>query len=105
MKSFRHAASAVFAFALVAGLAHAQDWPSKPIRIVSAQAPGSSVDAMARAYGEYFSAQLKTPVIVENRPGANGFIAAEAVKNAAPDGNTLMIAPIAVTVFAPGSKE
>jgi tripartite-type tricarboxylate transporter receptor subunit TctC len=44
---------------------------------------------------------LGVPVIVENKPGANGMLAAETLKNAAPDGRTLMIAPIAVTVFAP----
>ena len=44
---------------------------------------------------------LRTSVVVENKPGANGQLAAEALKNAAPDGRTLMISPIAVTVFAP----
>jgi tripartite-type tricarboxylate transporter receptor subunit TctC len=56
---------------------------------------------IARLVADRVKTSLRTPVIVENRPGANGFIAAEAVKNAVPDGKTLMIAPIAVTVFAP----
>lgn len=68
----------------------AQAWPSKPIRIVSAQAPGSSVDSMARAYGEYFSSALGVPVVVENRPGGVGMIAAEMVAHSPPDGHTFL---------------
>lgn len=76
------------------GLARAQpaSWPTaKPIKIVAAQAPGSSNDATARALAEYMTTRLGTPVVVENRPGGIGMIAADVVARAAPDGYTLLI--------------
>ncbi|GER20298.1 Bug family tripartite tricarboxylate transporter substrate binding protein [Variovorax boronicumulans] len=73
------------------GLARAQDWPSRPIKIIAAQAPGSSNDATARALAEYMTGRLGVPVVVENRPGAIGMIAADAVARSAPDGYTLLI--------------
>ncbi|MDZ4359228.1 MAG: tripartite tricarboxylate transporter substrate binding protein [Variovorax sp.] len=72
-------------------LARAQDWPSRPIKIIAAQAPGSSNDATARALAEYMTGRLGVPVVVENRPGAIGMIAADAVARSAPDGYTLLI--------------
>ena len=68
-----------------------QAWPSKPIKIYAAQAPGSSNDATARAWADYFSAKLGVPVVVENKPGGLGMIAAEAVARSAPDGHTFLI--------------
>jgi tripartite-type tricarboxylate transporter receptor subunit TctC len=66
-------------------------WPAKPIRIIAAQAPGSSNDATARSLAVYLTAALKTPVVVENKPGAVGMIAAESVAHSQPDGYTLLI--------------
>ena len=92
-------ASAPVLLALVlTAAANAQDGP---VRILVGFAPGGTSDVIARLVANRVAASLGTPVIVENRPGANGFIAAEALKNATPDGKTLMIAPIAVSVFAP----
>ena len=71
--------------------ARAQAWPGKTIRIIAAQAPGSSNDATARALAEYLTGQLKTAVVVENKPGGVGMIAADHVARAAPDGYTLLI--------------
>jgi tripartite-type tricarboxylate transporter receptor subunit TctC len=99
IRTFRPAqAVAAVALAAVAAVAGAQDGP---IRILVGYAPGSTSDGIARLLVDRVRTSLGTPVIVENRPGANGFIAAEALKNARPDGKTLMISPIAVTVFAP----
>jgi tripartite-type tricarboxylate transporter receptor subunit TctC len=72
-----------------------------PVRILVGFPPGGESDAIARLLVDRMSLELRVPVIVENKPGAGGIIAAEALKNAAPDGTTLMISPIAVTVFAP----
>jgi tripartite-type tricarboxylate transporter receptor subunit TctC len=74
----------------LAGAAWAQAWPSKPIRIICGYPAGGLTDLFSRAYGEYVSQQVGQPVVVENRPGAGGSIAAQAVKAAPADGYTLM---------------
>jgi tripartite-type tricarboxylate transporter receptor subunit TctC len=81
-------------FAALSGLALAQPFPSKPIRILVPSPPGSSPDIRARQIGVKVSASLGQPVIVENRPGANGLIAARETARAAPDGYTLFLALI-----------
>ncbi len=70
--------------------AFAEAWPARPIHIVVSVSAGGSIDTIARAYGEALSRQLGQPVVVENKPGANGNIAAAAVAHAAPDGYTLL---------------
>ncbi|MCA7082709.1 tripartite tricarboxylate transporter substrate binding protein [Cupriavidus sp. DB3] len=70
--------------------ARAANWPTRPIRIIAAQAPGSSNDSTARAFAEYFTSVLKVPVVVENKPGGVGMIAAETVARSEPDGYTLL---------------
>lgn len=71
--------------------AHAQAWPTKPIRIFCGFAPGGTTDPYARMLGDYMSQKLGVPVIVENRVGAGGFIALEALSRTAPDGYTIGI--------------
>lgn len=72
--------------------------PGKPIRLVAGFSAGGSVDQLARLIGPKISAGLGNVVVVDNRPGAGGNIACEIVQNAAPDGNTLLIAPAAFSV-------
>ncbi len=73
-------------------LAQPAPWPAKPIRLVVGFAAGGPTDLVARALAESFSRNLGQPVVVDNRPGANTIIAAEAVANAPPDGYTLLVA-------------
>jgi tripartite-type tricarboxylate transporter receptor subunit TctC len=83
---------AVVAMAL-AGPARAQDsYPAKPITIVLPQPAGGAVDLIARTLGERLTEQMRQPVIIENRPGANGGLAAGQVVRSAPDGYTLFMA-------------
>src|SRR3954466_10821540 len=66
-------------------------WPSKPVRIVVPFGPGGSGDITARTFGQYVEAHAGQPVIVENKPGANGIIGPEAAKLAPADGYTLLL--------------
>jgi tripartite-type tricarboxylate transporter receptor subunit TctC len=65
-------------------------WPRRPIKIVVGFAPGGQTDVYARMYGEFIGSQAGVPVIIENKTGALGSIAASEVKRAAPDGYTLL---------------
>jgi len=84
------AAACVLALAVPA---HAQEFPSRPVKIVAPFAAGGSADLIPRIVGERLSAMWGQPVIVENRPGAGGNIAAEYVYRAEPDGYTLLSSP------------
>ena len=79
--------------AFAASLAHAQDYPSKPIRIIVPLPPGGSNDVLARLLGQKMSETFGQPVIVENKPGAAGNIATDYVAKSPPDGYTIAIAP------------
>jgi tripartite-type tricarboxylate transporter receptor subunit TctC len=74
------------------GIARAQSYPQRPVKIIVSLLPGTSPDISARAIGEVLSAKLKQTFIVENRPGAAGNLGAEAVARSAPDGHTLLMA-------------
>ena len=84
---------AILAAALIAfGNARAQDnWPSKPIRLVSPFAPGGAIDVLNRLIADRLGARLGQPVIVDARPGAHTIIGIQEVAKAAPDGYTFMI--------------
>jgi len=76
--------------AMLAALAHAQDWPSKPIKWIVPFAPGGTTDILARTVGEKLTTALGQPVIIENKPGAGGGVGADFTAKAAPDGYTIM---------------
>jgi tripartite-type tricarboxylate transporter receptor subunit TctC len=90
MKSLRIAAAV--AAACVAAPAGAQQYPSKPVRIIVAYTPGGGVDIMARLAAGKLSERMGVQFIVDNRPGAGTIIGTEAVARAAPDGYTLLMA-------------
>ena len=90
-KIFLFFAYLVVALTGIPTTAFSQEFPSKPIRIVASQNPGGTTDATARAFAEYLALKLGATVTVENRPGAGGMIAAEAVARATADGYTLFV--------------
>ena len=75
--------------------------PDKPLRILLPFAPGGSTDIIARLLAEQMRLTLGQPVVVENRPGANGLIALEATARARPDGTTLMLGNVTTNGTAP----
>jgi tripartite-type tricarboxylate transporter receptor subunit TctC len=79
------------ALAMGFGTAHADSYPSKPIRLIVPYAPGGAADITARVIGQKMTERLGVPVIVDNRGGANGTIGTDAVVRAAPDGYTLLL--------------
>src|SRR6185295_3466547 len=72
--------------------AQAQDYPSKPIRMLIPFAPGGAVDTAARVLAQKMDERIGWKFVIENRPGGNGFIAVTAVKGAPADGYTLLVA-------------
>ena len=86
------AALAAGPLALAASAAHAQAFPSKPVRIIVGYTAGGAVDLIARALGQQLQATLGQPVVIENRPGAGTNVATKALVDSAPDGHTLMLA-------------
>jgi tripartite-type tricarboxylate transporter receptor subunit TctC len=80
--------------------ARADDYPSKPIKLLVGASPGGTTDTMARAIAQPLSVSLGKPVLVENRPGAGGNLAADAVAKSAPDGYTLLVSFTSHTINA-----
>ena len=78
--------------ALAAGLAQAQSWPSRPIKIVVPFPAGGPTDVLTRVLAEKLSTAFGQPVVVENKPGAGGTIGADFVAKSSPDGYTLVMA-------------
>jgi tripartite-type tricarboxylate transporter receptor subunit TctC len=85
---------------LLAMPAIAQDYPSRPIKLLVGASPGGTTDTMARAIARPLSVSLGTPVLVDNRPGAGGNFAADAVAKSAPDGYTLLVSFTSHTINA-----
>ena len=79
----------------------AQQFPSKPLRMLVGFAPGGANDILARIVAQKLSESLAQPVVVENRPGNSGLIAAEMLAKAPPDGHTLMLGSTGTQTIAP----
>ena len=95
-------ATAATAATLAAPMLRAQTLPNGPVRIIVGFAPGGGTDALARLVGQKLQAMWNLTVVVENRAGASGVIAADMVSKAPPDGNTLLMAHINSHALAPG---
>jgi len=99
-------AAVTAAAAGVMGTASAQSYPSRPISIILPFPPGSGNDTVARIIGPKITEELRQPVIVDNRPGAGGVVAADAASRAAPDGYTLFLpsSSVAINMYSPRAK-
>ena len=95
------AALAPFLFLLIAGASSAQTYPVKPVRVVTPFPTGSGPDSAMRLVGDRVAKAWGQQLIVDNRPGGNGFIAAEAARRAAPDGYTLVQLDVAQLAVHP----
>ena len=84
----------------IAGLAHAQSWPTKPIKLIVPYPPGGGTDVIARIVQEPLAKELGQQVIIDNRGGAGGNIGADAVAKSVPDGYTLLVSHASVHVFS-----
>jgi tripartite-type tricarboxylate transporter receptor subunit TctC len=94
-----HMASAILATWVAAtAVAAAQTWPTKPLRAFIPFAAGSATDLVSRALFEPLATELGQPIVVENRGGAGGTIAGNAVVRADPDGHTMLASSIALTI-------
>src|SRR3954466_5111805 len=100
MPELRHLARAVAATAATAAMLAlpvlAEEYPTRPIKIVIGFAPGGSTDAPMRVLAEAASKLLKQPVIIENKPGAGGTLPGIVLQSAANDGYTLGIASLGI---------
>lgn len=96
-------AAAVAGACSTAGLAHANanDWPTKPVKIIVPFAPGGSSDTLGRMIAKHLSETFKQSFVVENRGGAGGVVGSQQVARAEPDGYTLLVTGVASHVIAP----
>jgi len=89
---------AAAALALAHPMVRAQSWPEKPVKLILSQPPGSGPDSMARMIGDQLSRKWKQPIVVENKPGGQNAIGAQAAAKSAPDGYNFYFATAAALV-------
>jgi len=99
-REFLRLVAGAAALPVVSRIARAQTYPTRPVRIVVGFPPGGPGDILARLTGQWLSERLGHPFIIENRPGAGGNVATEAVVNASPDGYTLLLVNAANAINA-----
>lgn len=102
-RRFLVASAVVAAFFQASSTAQAQSFPDKPVRLVVGYAPGTAPDILARLLGQRMSEQLKQQVIVDNKPGAGGQIAAQTIAKAAPDGYSILLGEVGSISIAPAA--
>ena len=84
--------------AILPAIAAAQAWPERPIKVVVGFNAGAGTDALARALADKLASRVGQPVVVENKPGASGMLAANFVGNAPADGHTLLVTPVTAVI-------
>src|SRR5271156_3429235 len=90
-RRFLELAAAAIASPAVASAAHAQSYPTRPVKLFVGAAPGGAPDLFARVVADWLAPHLGQPFVVENRPGAGSTLATEAVVRAPADGHTLLM--------------
>ncbi len=90
-RNFLHLTAGAAALPAMSRIAVAQSYPSRPVRLIEGFGAGGAPDMVARLIGQRLTERLGRPLVVENRAGANGNIATEAVARASPDGYTLLL--------------
>lgn len=100
MKTLGYGLMLAAAMLLAPHAVHAEDYPARPVKLLVGAPPGGTTDTIARAIAMPMAAALKQSVIVENRPGAGGNLAAETVAKSAPDGYTLLVSFSSHTINA-----
>ena len=90
-RNFLHLAAGAAALPVVSRMAHAQAYPTRPVRIIVGFAPGGGTDVLARIIGQWLSERLGQPFLIENRTGAGSNIGAEAAIKARADGYTILM--------------
>ena len=96
-REFLHLAAGAAALPVLSGVARAEAYPTRPVRIIVNLAPGGGLDFNSRLIGEFVSRSLGQQVIVENKPGAGGMIGIEAAAKSAPDGYTILTTTDVIT--------
>ena len=99
-RKFLQVATGIAALPAFSRIAHAEVYPSRPVRILVGYTPGGSADITARLIGQWLSEKLGQQFVIENRPGGGTNIATEAVVRADPDGYTLLLVPPAAAINA-----
>src|SRR5262245_52033575 len=99
-RRFLHLMAGAAALPAVAGIAKAEAYPTRPVRLVVPVPPGGALDILARLIGQWLTERLGQPLVIENRPGAGTNIGIEAVVRAPADGYTLLLIPQSVTTNA-----
>jgi tripartite-type tricarboxylate transporter receptor subunit TctC len=97
----RQAGAALLATALLLPAAHADTWPSRPLKLIVPFPPGGAADAVGRIDAEKLSEVLKQPIVIDNKPGAGSAIGGDIAAKAAPDGYTLSLAPAGQLTVVP----
>ena len=99
-RQFLHLAAGATTMPALSGIASAQTYPTRPVRIIAPTAPAGAPDILARLIAPWLAERLGQPFVVENRPGSGNNIGTEAVVRAPPDGYTLLIVSSSNTINA-----